>query len=66
MQPKLGEQAVIGFEESYEAFANIVDEFIKKQRENMELVAGLIDKQAALRFKKILQMANELIAKAAV
>ena len=66
VQPKLGEHSPIGFEKSYEAFANIVDEFIKKQRENMELVAGLIDKQVALRFKKILQMANELIAKAAV
>ncbi|MBW3002719.1 hypothetical protein KY338_06185 [Candidatus Woesearchaeota archaeon] len=65
VQPKLGETALIGFEKSYEAFTRIVTAFVNDHRENLELVAGLIEKQTTLRFKQILQLADQLIEKAA-
>ncbi|MBD3304086.1 hypothetical protein GF343_02995 [Candidatus Woesearchaeota archaeon] len=65
VKPKLGENALISFEKSYEAFARIAESFVNEHKENMELVAGLIEKQTTTRFKQILALADELTAKAA-
>ena len=65
VQPRLGEQSPIGAEKSYEAFAKIVETFVRNHREHMERVGELVEKQTTMRFKKILQMADDLIAKAA-
>jgi hypothetical protein len=65
VQPKLGTASPIGFEKSYEAFARIVQAFVNDHKETLELVAGLIEKQTTIRFKKILQLADRLMQKAA-
>jgi len=65
VQPKLGATSPIGFEKSYKAFARIVQTFVNDHKETLELMAGLIEKQTTARFKKILQLADRLMQKAA-